>query len=250
MLGDLVLKLARALTAAAPPPPALPYLGMDRPTDTGFHLLDGLAARGIFRKYEVVLDVGAGLGSSARWLAARRGCEVVATATPEEAAVARALTRRTALAAQVRHLAAAPEALPVAAARFTHVWIVEALPCCAEAAAALAEARRALRPGGTLAVQDLVRAEGAGQVAVPGWRFASLDTRLAEIAAAGFVDVEVRDVSAQASERQARVSAARTLFAERAAAAGLGALVAARAALAAARAAGNLRVVQILARRP
>src|SRR5579885_2429849 len=82
MLGDLVLELARALTAAAPPPPALPYLGMDRPTDTSFHLLDELAARGIFRKYELVLDVGAGLGSSARWLAARRGCEVVATATP------------------------------------------------------------------------------------------------------------------------------------------------------------------------
>ncbi len=250
MLGDLVLELARALTAAAPPPPALPYLGMDRPTDTSFHLLDELAARGIFRKYELVLDVGAGLGSSARWLAARRGCEVVATATPEEAAVARALTRRTVLAAQVRHLAAAPEALPAPAARFTHVWIVEALPRCADAAAALAEAWRALRPGGTLAVQDLVLAEDASDVTVPGWRFASLATRLAEIAAAGFVDVDVRDASAEADERLARVSAARTLFAERAAAAGLGALVATQAALAAARAAGRLRVVQILARRP
>src|SRR5579875_3503281 len=229
MLGDLVLELARALTAAAPPPPALPYLGMDRPTDTSFHLLDELAARGIFRKYELVLDVGAGLGSSARWLAARRGCE---------------------LAAQVRHLAAAPEALPAPAARFTHVWIVEALPRCADAAAALAEAWRALRPGGTLAVQDLVLAEDASDVTVPGWRFASLATRLAEIAAAGFVDVDVREASAEADERLARVSAARTLFAERAAAAGLGALVATQAALAAARAAGRLRVVQILARRP
>jgi SAM-dependent methyltransferase len=250
MLGDLLLELARALTAAGPPPPALPYLGMDKPTDTGFHLLDGLAGRGIFRKYEIVLDVGSALGSSARWLAARLGCEVVATATAEEAAVARALTRRTGLAAQVRHLAAAPEALPVEAARFTHVWIVEALPRCADAAAALGEARRALRPGGTLAVQDLVLAEGASDPAVPGWRFSRLAARVAQVAAAGFVDVDVRDASAEAAERAARVSAARRLFAERGAAAGLGALVAARTALAAARAAGHLRVVQILARRP
>jgi SAM-dependent methyltransferase len=251
MIGDLVLELARTLTLTAPPPPPLPYLGMDQPTDTGSHLLDGLAARGIFRKYEQVLDVGAGLGASARWLAARLGCEVVATAGADEAAIALALTRRTALAAQVRHVAADPEALPVAAARFTHAWIVEALPRVRDAVATLAEAHRALRPGGTLAVQDLVLADTARPVVVPGWRFARLAVRVAQVAAAGFVDLDVRDVSAEADERAARVVAARALFTERASAdAALGALVAERRALAAARAAGRLSAVQILARRP
>jgi len=251
MLGDLVLEITRALTAAAPPPLALPYLGMDHPTDTGFHLLDGLSARGIFRKYELVLALGDGLGASARWLAARLGCEVVATAAADEAAAGGALSRRTALAAQVRHVAADPGALPVGAARFTHVWIVEALPRCPDAAAALAEAHRALRPGGTLAVQDLVRAPGAPPVAVAGWRFADLAARIAAVAAAGFVEVDARDVSADAGERSARVTAARTLLLRRAGDdAELAALVAERTALAAGRAAGGLRVVQILARRP
>src|SRR5207244_721205 len=72
----LLLDLVRGLTASTPPPRGLPYLGLEPASGTGFHLLDALSARGIFRKYELVLEVGAGLGGRARWLAARSGCAV------------------------------------------------------------------------------------------------------------------------------------------------------------------------------
>src|SRR5438552_19140454 len=86
-LAALIETLVRTHRASTPPPRGLPYLGLEHASGTGFHLLDALSARGIFRKYELVLDVGAGLGGRARWLATRFGCEVVgATLTVEEAA--------------------------------------------------------------------------------------------------------------------------------------------------------------------
>src|SRR5881397_3238146 len=116
-LAAAIETLARAHKAAAPLPRGLPYLGLEHPSGTGFHLLDALSARGIFRKYELVLEVGAGLGGRARWLATRFGCEVVgATFTVEEAAAGTELGRRSGARAQVRLVPAAPVALPFRAA--------------------------------------------------------------------------------------------------------------------------------------
>jgi SAM-dependent methyltransferase len=250
-LGALIQEIARALVAGAPAPRALPYLGLDHTSGTGFHLLDGLSARGIFRKYELVLAAGAGLGASARWLAARLGCEVVGTTTSAaEAAAAFELTRRTPLRAQVRFVPAAPPALPVRTERFTHAWVVEALPRL-DAAAVIAETHRAVRPGGTLAIQELVRHERSRALQLPGWEAIDLPSLVGMVTAAGFVDLETRDVSADAAERSARVLAARDrLLASAAADPHLAPLVAERRALASALSAGDLRVVQVLARRP
>src|SRR3989442_986223 len=93
-LAAAIETLVRAHKAATPAPRGLQYLGLERASGTGFHLLDALAARGIFRKYELVLDVGAGLGGTSRWLAARLGCGVVCTAaSPAEAEAREALPR-------------------------------------------------------------------------------------------------------------------------------------------------------------
>src|SRR5262245_42245367 len=122
-LATAIDELVREHRATSPPPRGLPYLGLESVTGTAFHLLDALAARGIFRKYELVLDLGAGLGATSRWLAARLGCEVVGTTADEtEAAAAWRLTRGAGVAAQVRHVAAHPAALPFTAGRYTHVW--------------------------------------------------------------------------------------------------------------------------------
>src|SRR5438552_15577517 len=95
-LGALVAQIVREGARAAPPPPALPYLGLERPSGTAFALLDRMAARGIFRKYEHVLELSAGLGAHVRWLAARLGCEAVGTtASTAEATAGAMLTRRT-----------------------------------------------------------------------------------------------------------------------------------------------------------
>lgn len=251
-LAAVIHELVRAHAAAAPLPRGLPYLGLEHASGTGFHLLDGLAARGIFRKYELVLDLGAGLGGSSRWLAGRLGCEVVGTAASlAEALAGLRLTRAAGLAAQVRVVPAAAPALPVRAGRFTHVWMLEALPRLSEPDAALAEAFRALRRGGTIAVQELVRDAAGTDVAVPGWRLALAAERGDAIRRAGFVDLEVRERTAEATERSAQVLAARERLALRLAAEPvLAAVRTERDALALALDTGALRVVQFLARRP
>ena len=246
----IVEELVRAHRASSPPPRGLPYLGLEHASGTGFHLLDALATRGIFRKYELVLELGAGLGAASRWLAARLGCEVVGTTGGiEEASAAAELTRRAGLATQVRFVPSA-DALPFRADRFTHVWVVESLARVADPERALAEAFRAVRRGGTLAMQELVAADGAAP-AIPGWRVVTRDERAAAVARAGFVDLEIRDRTVEAGERSAQIVAARGQLARRLAAdPGLAFLRAERDALAHALATSGVRVVQILARRP
>jgi ubiquinone/menaquinone biosynthesis C-methylase UbiE len=251
-LGALIQDLVRELTAGTPPPRALPYLGLEHASGTGLHLLEALSTRGVFRKYELVLELGTGLGGSARYLAGRLGCDVVAHTTSAGDAVAAAtLGRRTAFHARVRVTAARADNLPFRPARFTHVWIVEALPQLPDAAAALGEAHRVLRPGGYLAVQELALPARDGDVPVHGWRFGSATERVDQIEAAGFVDIQHRDVTAEATERSPRVLAAREHLLRRLRADPLLAAVAAeREALATAVTGGRLRVVQLLARRP
>ena len=249
-LAALIQELARAHAAKTPPPRGLPYLGLEHASGTSFHLLEALAARGIFRKYELVLDLGAGLGASSRWLAARLGCEVVGTtADSAEAMAAALLTRRVGLAAQVRFVAATA-ALPFRPGRFTHVWILEALPIFAAVDAVLGEAYHALRRGGTLAVQDLV-VEAHGETFPPGWRPATLKERADALVRAGFTDLEIRDRTGEATETSAPALALRgrlvgRLHDEPA----LADVLATRETLAASLTAGRLRVVQLLARRP
>lgn len=249
-LAALIQEMVRGHAATAPPPRTLPYLGLERASGTGLHLLDALSARGIFRKYEVVLDVGADLGATSRWLAARLGCEVVATTTSRtDAAAGALLTRRARLAGQVRFVPAAAHALPFRAGCFTHVWILEALARLPDAAAALVEAHHAVRRGGTLAIQELVTDDGTSPT-VPGWRFVTVGARVAQLKAAGFVDLVVRDRTTEASERSAQVVAARARLLEQLHNdPALAALADERVALAAALGDGALRVVQMLARR-
>jgi SAM-dependent methyltransferase len=251
-------RLARAIEDAvraqvAPPPRGVAFLGLDHASGTALEVLASLAAHGIFRKYERVLDLGTGLGAVARWMAARLGCDVLGVATDlGTARAAWSLTRRARLGAQVRTVAAALDAIPVRAGYFTHAWAVESLAEVADPAAALAEALRALRPGGTLAIQELVPAGGA-TLSIAGRRLLGADAWVAAARAAGFADVEVRDRSADARERSARLLAARVHLEERLAGGTDGPvarLVSARAELAGALAAGRVGVVQLVAMRP
>ncbi len=249
-LAATIDELVREHRATSPTPRALPHLGLELASGTGFHLLDALAARGIFRKYELVLDLGAGLGGAARWLAARLGCEVIGTTSPAEAEAGWRLTRSARLSAQVRLVAAEPVALPFLDGRFTHVWLVEALPRFTDPLAALREAYRALRRGGTVALQDLV-ATGRSGPAIAGWAPAAASDRAAMLARAGFVDLELRDRTAEAAERSAQILAAREQLLRRLRAdPDLAPFATEREALAHALASGALGVVQILARRP
>ena len=249
-LAAIIEEAGRRLTAGAPAPRGLPYLALESASGTGTHLLDALCAHGIFRKYELVLDLAGGLGATGRWLAGCRGCSAVVTAaSPAVAAAGTVLTRRARLRTQVHHVYAPSAALPFRDARFTHAWVVETLPELPDVPAALAEVFRVVRPGGHLAVQDLV-GDAEALPTLRTWRVATLDARRDAIHAAGFVDLAIRTVD-DAAERSARVVAARALLQQQLAATPTLADVGAeRAAIAAALVEGHLRVVQLVSRRP
>jgi SAM-dependent methyltransferase len=201
-IAAAIVDLSRRLTAATPPPRDAPFFGLDVAEGICLPLLEALTARGIFRKYEFVLDLGTGLGGASRWLALRRGCRVLGLArSAAEAAGAALLTRRAGLADQVGALAADARAVPIRDARFTHVWSVEALVRVADKAAVLREAFRVLRPGALFAAQETVvdGRDNAAALAVvaPSWHPVAAATLVAALRAAGFTDVLARDVTSQ-----------------------------------------------------
>jgi SAM-dependent methyltransferase len=253
-LSELIAAAARDLGRANPPPRGVPFFGLDHPSGSAIGLLEGLASHGIFRKYERVLDLSAHLGMGSRWVATVFGCTAVATAPSMAAAAAgHALTKGAGLADQVHHVATHPSRLPFADAGFTHVWSIEALAFLPQPEAALADAYRVLRPGGHLAVQELVGRTPEG--AVPGARFRDAEVWTELLAAAGFVDLTVRDVSAQAYEPRALLATARARLdatLEEAARTDDALALASRQrlALSACRATRSLRLLQILGRRP
>src|SRR4029450_1901928 len=139
------------LTAGAPPPRGLPYLGLESTSGTGSPLLDEHSPPGTFRTYAPVLHLAGGLGAPGRLLAGRRGCTAVVTAAhPAVAAAGAVLTRRARLRSQVHHVCAGSSALPFRDGRFTHAWIVESLPELPDVPAALGEGLRVVRRGGDL----------------------------------------------------------------------------------------------------
>jgi SAM-dependent methyltransferase len=252
-LGELVATAARDHARASPPPRGLPYFGLDHRSGTAVDLLGTLASHGIFRKYELVLDLAAHLGMSSRWLAAMLGCTAVATAASvAEATAASTLTKAAHLQDQVHHVAVDPCALPFTDGGFTHVWSVEALASFADPSAVIAEAFRVLRPGGHLAVQELVCTTAT---LPPQATFRPADAWVAMLLGAGFVDLAVRDVSAHARETMALLTTARARLdasLETAARAepALADAARERTALNACLATNSLGLVQILVRRP
>jgi len=252
-LSELIAAAARDHARGSPPPRGVPFFGLDHASGSAIGLLDALASHGIFRKYERVLDLSGHLGMSSRWLAAVLGCTAVATAPSVPAATAAyALTKASGLADRVHHVASDSMRLPFADAGFTHVWSIEALAFLPQPDTALAEAYRVLRPGGHLAVQELV-----GQAAedeVPGARFREAGTWTESLAAAGFVDLTVRDVSAHAHEPRALLTTARArldaTLDELARTDPALALANRQRAALSGRATSRLRLLQILGRRP
>lgn len=251
-LAEALLALAARAGAASPLPRGLPYLGLDHPSGTSLEVLADLGRHGIFRKYEQVLDLGGALGAAARWAVQMLGCTAVCTAAAAETARAgRCLTERAGLGDVVSHLAADPQALPLREGAATHVWAIEWLSTLEVPTPVLAEARRVVRPGGHLAVQELV--PRGTVVEIEGRWLRSAEEWRALIGEAGFVDLTLRDVSEEAEQIPPRLQAAREQLLARSAVSGPACVRAWARRLertVAARAAGRLGVVQLFGRRP
>ena len=112
------------------------------------------------------LDIGCGIGGTARTLAARYGARVEGIdLTPEFVAVAEALSRLAGVEG-VAFRTGSATALPFEAARFDLATMLHVGMNVADKAALFAEAARVLRPGGRFAVFDVMRV-GPGEIAYP-----------------------------------------------------------------------------------
>ena len=169
----------------------------------GLAAVDRLARLAGIHARTRVLDLCAGLGGPARFVASRRDCRVIAVELNAGRAIGAArLTRLVGLHAQVRVVRADARALPFAAGRFEAVLSQEALLHIGDKAGVLREAHRVLAPGGRLAFSDWIArpALGAGERRrLAEWMAAvtlqTLDGYRTLLGAAGFHAVAAEDLT-------------------------------------------------------
>jgi SAM-dependent methyltransferase len=114
-----------------------------------------------------VLDAGSGVGGPSRYLAAEFGCQVVGVdLSAEFCEVAAMLAERVGLAHLVEYRQGDIAALPLDDGEFDVVWTQHAAMNVPEKAAMYAEFRRVIRPGGILALYDVI-AGPAGRAIFP-----------------------------------------------------------------------------------
>jgi len=152
-----------------------------------------------------VLDVCAGLGGPARFIARRWGARVTGIdLNPERAAGARRLTTRVGLAGLVRIVRGDAQDLPFAAQTFTAVVSQEGLLHVPDKGRVLAECCRVLLPGGRIAFTDWIGTSRLGdgeRRRLEAWMAAvtlqSIDGYKALLARAGFGAIDAQDLSAE-----------------------------------------------------
>ena len=128
----------------------------------GTQLTHELAQRMGLGPHSRVLDVAAGRGTSALYLAETFGCEVVGIDLSEEnVRLAQAAAIERGLCERVRFTAGDAEHLPIPDASFSAILCECAFCTFPDKAAAAAEFFRVLAPGGQLGLTDLTKAEGA-----------------------------------------------------------------------------------------
>lgn len=171
----------------------------------GLAAVEALARRAGIVAGARVLDVCAGLGGPARFLASRHAARVIALDLhPGRCAGAARLTRLVGLEALVRPLRADAQALPFRAGRFTAVISQEGLLHVPDKGRVLAECARVLAPGGRIAFSDWIATPRLGdneRARLGTWMAAvtiqSMAGYGALLARAGFTGVETEDLSAE-----------------------------------------------------
>jgi ubiquinone/menaquinone biosynthesis C-methylase UbiE len=169
----------------------------------GLAAVEHLARRAGLDSTRRVLDVCAGLGGPARFLAARLGCRVVAVElNAGRAAGARRLTCLVGLERQVQVVQADATALPLADGRFDVCLSQEGLLHVEDKAAAVAECYRVLVPGGRLAFTDWIARPRLGDLErrrLREWMAAvtlqTLDGYRALLARVGFAAIDAEDLT-------------------------------------------------------
>ncbi len=117
---------------------------------------------GLLGKESTVLDLGAGYGGPARYLAERFGCRVVALNISEaQNERHRATNAERGLDGLIEVVTGSFHDIPFSDGQFDVVWSQEAFCHSSDRERLLGEAVRVLEPGGALVFTDLMAAEGA-----------------------------------------------------------------------------------------
>ena len=210
---EAVIATTKTFTRTVPAPRADPFYGLDRHRGPNLSVLERMTAHGDFRKYVFVLDAGGGLGGVARWLTLTYGCRVlILDALPRLLATGRRLSKRVRLHERVTAVAGSFAAIPVRDGTFTQIWSVEALQHADDRHAACCELFRVLRPGSTLALQDVVRRSDAVPVIGGPWRHGTADEYLRALTQSGFTQIECEDVTGERADTSAVVRSAADAF--------------------------------------
>jgi ubiquinone/menaquinone biosynthesis C-methylase UbiE len=167
--------------------------------------VEALARRAAIRPGMTVLDVCAGLGGPARFLAARMGVRVTGVdLTHSRCAAGARLTALVGLSPLVRLLRADAQVLPFRSGVFEAAVSQEGLLHVPDKAAVLAECARVLRPGARLAFSDWIarpRLEENERRRLFDWMAAvslqSIEGYRRLLARSGFGAVEAEDLSTE-----------------------------------------------------
>lgn len=168
--GDLIERIREGLRQAGIDPNAATAADL-KPVDE-FHI-GGVAAtsalldRVALQPDAVVLDIGSGIGGTARFVAERTGARVTGLdLTPEFVETARALTRLVGLADRVSFRQGSALDMPFGDDSFDLATIIHVGMNIADKHRLMAEAARVLRPGGRFIVYDVMRT-GEGELDYP-----------------------------------------------------------------------------------